>query len=189
MKILSAVASSLVLAAMPFLAHAEGMSYSYVDLGYVETNIDGLGPNLDGFGLRGSVGIAENFFVFAEYLDQSVSGVDLEQYSVGLGGHYGLSDTLDLVGRVGYANAEVSASGFGSFDEDGYLLSAGLRSQLGTNVELEGGLIYTDSGSGSSDTALAVGGRYHFNKNFAAGLEYQVSDDVSSFLIGVRGSF
>ena len=188
MKILKTVTAGLMLAATPLLAQAEGMSYSYLDLGYVETDIDGVGPKADGFAARGSVGIADNFFVFAEYADQSVSVVDFKQYAVGLGGHFGLSDNLDLVGRAGWAKAE--ASGFGaSFDDDGYLVSVGLRSRLGANVELEGSAIHTDFGGNSDDTALAVGARYHFNKNFAVGAEYQHGDDASSILAGVRLSF
>jgi len=96
MKILKAVTAGLMLAATPLLAQAEGMSYSYLDLGYVETDIDGVGPTADGFGLRGSVGVAKNFFVFADYSDQEVANIDVEQIAAGLGGRYGLSDNLDL---------------------------------------------------------------------------------------------
>jgi len=189
MKILTAMTACLPLAAMPLLAHAEDMSYSYVDLGYIETEFDGLGPEADGFALRGSVGFAENFFIFADYADQSVVGVDIEQYDVGLGGHYGLTDNLDLVGRVGWAKFEVSGGGL-SFDDDGYLASVGLRGQVGEHVELEGSVIHTDfGGSSSSDTGFAAGGRYHFNKNIAVGAEFQSSDDADSILAGVRISF
>ncbi|HLG52923.1 MAG TPA: porin [Steroidobacteraceae bacterium] len=188
MKILKAVTAGLMLAATPLLAQAEGMSYSYLDLGYVETDIDGVGPTADGFGVRGSVGVAKNFFVFADYSDQEVANIDVEQIAAGLGGHYGLSDNLDLVGRVGWAKAKVSGFG-GAVDDDGYLVAAGLRSRLGENVELEGSVIHTDFGGGSDDTALAVGGRYYFSKTFAVGAEYQTSDDVSSIMAGVRVSF
>ncbi len=189
MKILKAMTAGLMLAALPLASHAEDMSYSFVDLGYVETEIDGVGPSLDGFSLRGSVGFAEHYFAFAEYSSQSVSGIDLDVTAVGLGGHYGLSDNLDLVGRAGWFKADVSGGGT-SFDDDGYLLSAGLRGKIGENVELEGNVIYTDlGGSNGDDTAVAVGGRYFFTKNFAVGAEYQHGDDSSSVLVGVRFSF
>lgn len=101
MRFLKAMTAGLMLAALPLASHAEDMSYSFVDLGWIQTDIDGFGPKADGFALRGSVGFAENFFAFAEYADQSISifgvGVDIEQYAVGLGGHYGLSDNLDIV--------------------------------------------------------------------------------------------
>jgi len=188
MKILKAMTAGVMLAAIPLAVHAQGMSYSYVDLGYVETEIDGVGPKADGFGLRGSGGFAENFFVFAEFADQSIRNIDIEQLAVGLGGHLPLSDNLDLVGRAGWARAEASGFG-GSIDDDGYLVSAGLRGRIGEYVELEGSVIHTDFGGNSDDTAVAVGGRYHFTQNFAVGAEYQEGDETSTIMAGVRFSF
>ena len=186
MKILKAVTASLMLAALPLASHAEDMSYSNIDLGYVETDIDGVGPTLDGFGVRGSIGFADNYFAFAEYSSQSVSGVDFDQTTVGLGGHYALNDTIDLVGRAGWYKVDVS----GGLDDDGYLVSAGLRGKAGDKVELEGSVIYTDLGGSSGDqTAVAVGGRYYFTGAFALGAEYQHSSDASSYLVGVRFNF
>ena len=51
-------------------------------------------------------------------------------------------------------------------------------------------MIHTDfGGTDGDDTAFAVGGRYHFNKTFAVGAEYQTGDDSSTILAGVRISF
>jgi hypothetical protein len=147
-----------------------------------------VGDKADGYGLRGSVGFAENFFVFAEFADQSVSNIDIEQLAVGLGGHLPLSENLDLVGRAGWAQAEVSGFG-GSIDDDGYLVSAGLRGRVADALELEGSVIHTDFGGNSDDTAIAVGGRYHFTENFALGAEFQHSDDAETIMALVRFSF
>jgi hypothetical protein len=189
MKFLNAMTAGLMLAALPLASHAEDMSYSFVDLGYIATDIDGVDSTADGFALRGSVGFAEQFFAFAEYSNQSVSGGDVDQIAVGLGGHYGLSDNLDLVGRAGWLNVNASGPG-GSLDDDGYLLSAGLRGKVGTSVELEASVIYADfGGSIGDDTAFAVAGRYYFTENFAVGAEYQEGSDSSTILLGGRYSF
>lgn len=189
MKILKAMTASLMLAALPLASHAEDMSYSNIDLSYVMTDINGVGPSLEGFGVRGSIGFAEHYFGFAEYSSQSVSGADLDQTAAGLGGHYGLSDNLDLVGRAGWFKAKVSGGGV-SVSDDGYLVSAGLRGKAGDKVELEGSVIYTDlGGSSGNSTAVAVGGRYYFTETLALGAEYQHSSDASSYLVGVRFSF
>ena len=189
MKILKAMTASMLLAALPLASHAEDMSYSNVDLGYVNTDIDGIGPSFDGFGVRGSVGFAENYFAFAEYSRVSASGADLDQTTVGLGGHYGLSDNLDLVGRAGWFKAKVSGGGL-SADDDGYMVSAGLRGKVGDKVELEGGLMYSDLGGTNGDeTTGVVGGRYFFTDTFALGAEYQHSSDASSYVVGVRFTF
>lgn len=188
MKLGKVVLGSLMLAATPLAAMADDMSYSFVDLAYVETDIDNA-PTADGFALRGSVGFAENWLAFAEYSDQSVQGIDITQFAVGLGGHYGITDNLDLVGRLGYFKVELDAGGGGNADDDGYLLDLGLRGRVGDAVELEGGARYTDLSDGGDDTALFVGGRFHFNKTWALGAEYQSGDDVSSILAYVRANF
>jgi hypothetical protein len=187
MKIVNAMVGTLLLAAAPIAAQAEDMSYSYIDLGYAETNLDG-GPTGDGFGARGSIGFAENFFAFADYLSQDFGPIDIDIYSVGLGGHMGLADSVDLVGRVGYLKADASAGGF-SGDEDGYMASAGVRARPAQQFELEGNVIYRDLGGGADDTAVAVGARYFFTDMFAIGAEYEMSDDADTWFAGIRLSF
>ena len=211
---LKIVTASLMLAAMPVLAHADDMSYRYIQLGYMSTDLDtsdlGLtgnsSENGDGFASRGSIGFAHNFFVFTEYSNQDVNfrvddgaggtipvKVSIDQVSVGLGGHYGLSDNLDLVGRAGYTklNADVTAGGFsGSADNSGYLAAAGLRGRMGDRFELEGGVIYQDLGNnGGQDTGGELLARYYFTKRWALAAEYQDLGQVSSYIVGVRASF
>jgi hypothetical protein len=188
MKSVKVLLGSLLLAASPLAAQAEDMSYSFVDLAYVDTDIDGVGPSLDGFGLRGSVGFAENWFAFGEYSAQSVSGVDLDTFVAGIGGHYGLAENLDLVGRLGWTKVEISAGPI-DVDDDGYLVDLGLRGRVGDAVELEGGARYTDFSDGGDATSLFVGGRFHFNETWALGAEYQDGDDTSAILAYVRASF
>ena len=188
MNLVKAMLGGLMLAAAPLAALAEDMSYSYVDLAYVDTEVDGVGPSLDGFALRGSISFAENWFAFGEFAAQSVSGVDLDTYTVGLGGRYGIADNLDLFGRLGWTKVEVS-SGPIDVDDDGYLVDAGLRGRVGDAVELEGGVRYTDFSDGGDSTGLFVGGRFHFNETWALGAEYQDGDDLSPMLLYVRASF
>ena len=189
MKCMKVVLGSVMLALAPLAALADDMSYSYVDLAYVETDIDGLGPSADGFGVRGSIGFAENWFVFAEYSSQSVADVDIDDIAVGIGGHYGLTESLDLVGRLGWMQVDLSAPGGLEADDDGYLADLGFRGRIGDSVELEGGLRYTDFSDGGDDTSVVVGGRFHFNKTWAIGAEYQSGSDRSSILALVRASF
>lgn len=188
MKFMNAMVGGLLLAAAPLAALADDMSYSYVDAAYVENDIDGA-PTFDGFGLRGSVGFAENWLAFAEYSSTSTQGVDFNTLAVGLGGHYGLAENLDIVGRLGYFDVEVDAGGGLDASDDGYLLDLGLRGGVGDAVELEGGARYTDLSDGGDDTALYLGGRFHFNKTWALGAEYQSGDDISTILAYVRASF
>jgi hypothetical protein len=79
---------TLLLAAAPMAAQAEDMNDSFTGLGHAETNID-TGPSGDGSGPRGSVGLAENFLVFADDLNEDIAGGEFDLYSVGLGGRLG----------------------------------------------------------------------------------------------------
>ena len=189
MKFAKAMIGGLLLAATPLAAMADDMSYSYVDLGYAQTDIDGVSSSADGFGLRGSIGFAQNWFAFADYVAESVSGIDIDTLSVGVGAHYGFTENLDLVGRVGYFEVNLDAGGGLNADDNGFLLDAGLRGRVGDAVELEGGVHYTDLSDGGDDTALFVGGRFHFNKTWALGAEYESGDDASSIFAYVRASF
>lgn len=185
MKSAKVMLGSLMLAVAPLATQAEDMSYNYVDAAYIQTDIDGVGPSADGFALRGSVGFATNWLAFAEYSTQSVSGFDIDTMAVGFGGHYGLAENMDLVGRLGYFQVDASPGG----DDDGYLLDVGLRGRVTEGVELEGGARYTDLSDGGNDTAFYAGGRFHFNKTWALGAEYQSGEDSSSILAYVRASF
>lgn len=200
MKIMKVVLGSALLAALPFAAQAEdggGMNYSYVEAGYNEADLDLPGDSSgDGFSVRGSVSFAENFFGFADYSTFGFSGgVDLDQWNVGIGGRLGISDNVDLVGRIGYSTLDLSVPGFGSGDESGYSVSAGVRGQVTDGFELEGHVIHTDLGSGVGDsTGILVGGRYFFTDNFAAGAEYRTGDDIAGadidvIYVGVRFTF
>lgn len=185
---LKSVIAGVLLAATPFLAQADDMSYRYFQLGYLETNVEGTSSSADGFGTRGSFGFADNFFVFTEISKQEVESVDIDQYAIGLGGHYGLSDSVDLVGRLGWAKAELDGGGL-SADEEGYLAGVGIRAKAGEKVELEAGVIYVDFGSGADDTGAELAARFYFTPRWAAAVEYQDTGDLSTVMIGVRASF
>jgi hypothetical protein len=189
MKFAKVMLGSLMLAVAPLAATADDMSYSFVDAAYVSTDIDGVGPSADGFAVRGSVGFAQNWFAVAEYGSQSVQGIDIEVIGVGFGGHYGLTEQLDLVGSLGYIEVNLDAPGGLNADDDGYTFDLGLRGRVTEGVELEGGARYTDLSEGGDDTSLFVGGRFHFNKTWAVGAEYQSGDDSSSILAYVRANF
>ena len=202
MNSLKAVTAGILLAASPALALADDMSYRYFQAGYMESDIDDFGGtgDLDGFATRGSIGFAENFFVFTEYSNQSADGDDgeggdvdvtLKQLVVGLGGHYGLSENLDLVGRVGYADLTLDIDGLGieSPDESGFMVGGGLRGKIGKYVELEGGVVYYDYNDVLDEIGYEALARFNFNKRWALAFEYQQLDDVSTIMGGVRISF
>jgi hypothetical protein len=189
-KITSALAVAAVM--LPLLAQADNLSYSYVEVAYVNTDLDDFDEEIDGFALRGSVEISEQAFMFAGYTDQSttVFGEDLElrSYGLGLGYAWPVSDTADLYGKVGYVEAEAEFAGF-SVDDDGFSLGVGLRGRMAEQFELEGAVTYTDLSDSGDDTLLGVGARWYFTDVFALGVELETDDDATTYGVGVRFNF
>ncbi len=195
-KLLSAmVAASL---ALPLAAAAgDNVTYSYADLAYMTTDIDGVDEDLDGFALRGSFEITDQVFMFGSYTDQSAEsgGADVDYTTFTLGGGYAwpLSDSADLYGKLGYTSAEVDVSvpGFGglSVDDDGFLLGMGVRGRVAQQFELEGAVNYFDYSESGSDTSLGAAARWFFTDQFSAFAEGEFGDDVSTYGIGMRWNF
>src|SRR5262245_10513133 len=102
-----------LLASVPFASHAENMSYTYAELGYVDTKQDDLDVDGDGLALRGSIAFMNNFFAFASYEDLGYDfNIDVTKLQVGVGGHWPLNDKIDLVGRIGIVKAEIDVGPF-----------------------------------------------------------------------------
>jgi hypothetical protein len=188
-RILSGLAA--LAAALPFASHAEQMNYSYAELGYVDTELDGDGFDVDGdgFALRGSLAVHPSFFVFANYQDLSFDfNVDSSLLEVGGGGHWPLTDKVDLIGKLGIVKAELEAGQFDA-DDDGFLLGARVRGVVAPQFELEGGFDYRDLDDAGDDTTIVLEGRYFFVNNVAGGLGVSIGDDITSLGLNVRVTF
>ncbi|MDH5344908.1 MAG: porin family protein, partial [Gammaproteobacteria bacterium] len=171
-------------------ANAEGFDYNYLSLSYEQIDIDDgfFNADGDGFGLSGSFEISESFFLFAGYsMGELESIVDVDQLSAGVGWHTPLSDKLDFVAGLSYERIELSASGFGSADEDGYGAGIGLRFQATDAVELNGGINYVDYGSDGDDTAFGVGALFGVTENIDIGVHGDWAEDTSTY--GISGRF
>lgn len=175
-------------------AFAGGLSYNFVELGYQNAELDGdfagISVDGDGYGISGSFEVGESWFIVASYgtLDFDF-GVDLDQLSIGGGFYMDVSDRADFYATLSYIQAEVSASGFGSADEDGYGVTVGMRGMVTDKVELNGSLSYSDLGDGADGTAFGAGALYSFTDTFALGVGLETDDDVTIYGIGARFYF
>ena len=195
--------AAAVLAAASFGASAaenttaDAISYTYVELGYVTTDLEGVGKDLDGFVLRGSFEVADNWFLDARYLDQSVKvgGVDFDakQYAIGGGYAWSFADNMDLYGRIGYTEVELDVSGGGTggfgVDDDGYEVGVGIRARPMDLLELEGAVNYVDLSDAGDDTSFGVAARWFITDVFALGVEGEFADDADSYGVGFRLQF
>lgn len=188
-RILSGLAA--LAAAAPLASHADVMDYSFAEAGYVDTQLDGDGFDVDGdgFALRGSLAVHPNFFVFAGYQDLSFDfNVDASLLEVGGGGHWPLSDKVDIIGKLGIVKAELDAGPFDA-DDDGFLLGARVRGVVAPKFELEGGFDYRDLDDAGDETTIVLEGRYFFIEQLAGGLSVSIGDDITSIGLNVRWTF
>ena len=188
-RILSGLAA--LAAALPLATNAETMSYTYAELGYVDADLDvgNFHVDGDGFALRGSLAVHQNYFVFANYQDLSFDGgVDTSLLEVGGGGHWPLTNTIDLIGKVGITKAELDSGRFDA-DDDGFLLGARLRGIIAPQGELEAGFDYRDLDEAGDDTTIVFDGRYFFIENLAGGVSVALGDNDTLLGLNIRYTF
>lgn len=174
---------------------ADGPSYSYLQGGYVNFDVDNADADGDGFGIAGSAALTDMFFAFGSYDDGELDGpggsdFDLNRFRLGAGVNFELTPTTDLVGSLYYVDYELDGPGPGDGDEDGFGITGGVRSMITPQLELNGGLRYEDLGGSIDDeTALELGGVFSFTPAWAAYAGVSFSDDVTEFGIGGRYYF
>lgn len=171
-------------------ATTSDMSYTFAEGGYYRLDVDEADEG-DGFFLGGSYAFGPNWFAFGQFqlLEFDDFDVDAEGWELGVGGYWPLSDGLDGVARVAYLDQSLEADGRGDVDDQGFLLSAGVRSRPADSLELEGALEYVNFDDGGDDTGIALDGRYFLSSQVAAGVRLGLSDNETAVRLYGRFSF
>ncbi len=175
---------------LPAMATATEISYDYVQVAFVSTELD-LGPvnvDGDGFNIQGSVSATKNVFVFLDYLDLGFDfGVDASTLELGGGYHKPMSGKVDLIGTIGYARAAVDVPGGPSPSEDGFALSIGLRGNPSEKIEVRGRIVYINLDD--DNTQLELFGDYYVTQAISLGAGVIFDDDTTTWGIGGRLHF
>jgi hypothetical protein len=164
-------------------------NYTYVELGYDETEYQAGNTDVDGDGLTlsGSFEINDDWHAFASYGTADLDfGIDLDTFVIGAGYAFPLRQDVDLYGRVLYLSLDADQGALGA-DEDGLGLQFRIRALVTDELELEGGVQYVDIED--SDTSLQVGARYYFTDTFSAGIGLTIAGDTDGIGINARYSF
>ena len=179
---------------LPIAGQAADFGYSFVDFAIIpEAEIDNGDNDIDGdgFQLRGSLTVHENYFALVEITDLGFDeDVDFMRWAIGGGGHWPINQTLDFVARGGLVRYDADYGRFGGDEDDiGFFLGGRVRAQITPKVEVEGGVdLSTAEVVGYEDEITLVGeGRYHFTNQFSVGGLLNLGDDASA--IGVYGRF
>lgn len=189
-KKLSILSGAMAILAATVTAHAQApadrpLSYDYAHGALAITSLDNGG--LEG---GGSFTVARNLHVFASYQDWELnSNVDRSILQIGAGYHWDISNNLDLVVALAYADSKLDTPGPGNIDDNGAILSAGLRGWITNTVELSGTIFIDDSLGSSSDTVVELGGEYHTSNQFSLGGRVRVDEDQTTLFVGGRFYF
>lgn len=181
---------------------AKGFSYTYVDAGYRGIYADSI--DADGVQFNLSVGMFDHFFALASYgrlWQDKATGfddvdVDIDEFKIGGGGHWSLTDNFDLVGSIVYVRdnftgkaippGETSKSRIKGNNE-GFEAAASGRWQAMDKLELTPLIVYRDVGS-QSDTGFGADVIYNFHKkwSFRGNATYFSDDSATNLFLGVR---
>lgn len=136
-------------------ANAKDFSYTYVEGGFADVDIDN--NDADYIYGGGSLALDRNIFIRGSLGNLDVDRVsEFDTVSIGVGHPMKMSERSDLVLAMDYSFAEADR---GNADIDTLTGSAMTRTWLTNNVEgnLMGGLAYQDADYGGSDTGAVVG--------------------------------
>ncbi len=186
MKIRTGIA---VLSLFPIAGLADGFEYTFVEGGFVSSEIDVGGSDVggDGIEIAGSYAFNEQIHFIAEYVDQSFDfGIDTTTISLGAGINRVLNEDWDFVGQLAYVSFDMDTAG-GSADDGGLGLMGGVRGRVRPNIEVDAGINYTDVGA--SDTSLFVSGRYFISDTFSVGGGVTLDDGDTALNLTVRSLF
>lgn len=198
-KTCTVVTAALI--ALTGTAHAQELSYDYIELGYNQIELDDFDVDVDGFGLNGSWAVTEDVFIFGNYARGETDTVvvpffdasgklKLESFGVGFGWRHSLQERTDLNLSAAFERARLRGKGdfdfFGSESENGYSLSVALRHLIAPKLEVNGAITYADIID--DDTVFSVGVLGHLNRNFSVGGTYSVGSDAKAWGLLLRVS-
>ena len=178
----------------PLVLHqsiASDLSYSYIEIAYIEsdTDVDGIDIDGDGFGFLISNDVAENLAISFSYQDEEFDfDFEGEALSFGLEYHTPFSETGDFVIGFSVVDVEISQPILGTEDDTGNVIQFGIRNRMSETAEIGAFVSRTDV---FDDTETSYG------LNFALGVAdsiqltfgYGTSDDTDVISIGVRAHY
>ncbi|WP_313140432.1 hypothetical protein [Stenotrophomonas sp.] len=199
-----------LLAAAPFSASADGLSYTYVEGGWTQfqTDDDLLDdPKLDGGYVRGSFALAEQVHVFGAWnyasksynYDYGHAKLELNQPELGIGYHMPFSERVDYTADIAWVRQQAEIT----VDSDIYNVrlrnkdhtnlvraTMGLRGKPSAMTEAWIKAGYMDGGNNFEGTWVGtLGGQINFTKTWGLVGEISGYRDVTQFSAGVRASF
>ena len=196
------IAAAASLAAFSQMSAAGGFNYTFADAGY--RNVDSDDYSGDGFQVGFSYGATDYMHVVGTYsrlwvddIDGASSvDVDIDEFTIGFGGHYSITDKIDLAGTVVYVDDEYTGDarpynlGYKTNineSEEGYQATVYGRIQALEKLEMTPHVVYRDVSG--SETGFGLGLVYDLSKKFAIrarATSFSGDNDTTNLFLGLR---
>lgn len=142
-----------------------------------------------GLTLEGSTGVAQDLFVFGQYLDyQTRDRVELESLQIGVGRIWHIRRNVDFVGSLSYGDNQMLSRGLED-EEEGIILAAGLRGWATPRLELSGFATLDGSRGDSTDIVQEFGVQYFRDARLSFGGKLRSDEGDTALLLGTRFYF
>ena len=194
-----AAATGLALLTQP--SAAAGFNYTFAEAGY--RNVDSDVIEGDGFRASFSYGATDYIHVVGDYsrlwvddLDNaSKVDVDIDEFKIGFGGHFSLTDKIDLAGTVTYVDDEYTGDAVPdnlgyktniNQSDEGYEATIYARIQALKNLEMTPHVVHRDVSD--SETGYGLGLVYDLNRQFAirARATHFSDENTTNLFLGLR---
>ena len=161
------------------------LPYNYLFASLAMTELDS-----GGIELGGSFEITQRIHVFVSYQDWELGeNTDRSLLQIGGGYRWDLSTNLDAFARLSFGDSDLDRSGRASIDDEGILMSGGLRGWMTDQLELSGEVILDDSLGSDVDVALEFGGQYYVDDQLSVGGRIRLDEDETTLFLGGRFYF
>ena len=161
-------------------------NYDYVSIELGSLEVDGLSGSFDFTGVSGSFSLSDDYYVTLSNFSDRESGGDISISIFGMGSHYTLTDTTDLVNEIVLIDMQASSGGV-SASADGVGVRLGIKNKINEYINIGAGISYV-SMEGESDTEFNFGAEFEMpiTKELYLGAEFVSDGDVSTKSIGLK---
>ncbi|MFK8054110.1 MAG: outer membrane beta-barrel protein [Woeseiaceae bacterium] len=168
-------------------AMAAELDYDYVEVRYVDAELDNVSADGDGILIGGSYSLTDEWLLVGSYRDLGFDfGIDASLLEVGAGYIVPTETAFDILGYARLVRSKAEAGGFED-SENGFSVSVGARGMINNDFEVRAFLNHIDVDD--SDTFLEFAGDYYINRQFAVGASIELGGDADVFTIGGRFFF
>ena len=161
-------------------------NYDYISIELGSLEVEGLSGSLDFTGVSGSFSLSDDYYVTLSNFSDRESGGDISISAYGIGSHYALTDTTDLVNEIVLIDIQASAGGV-SASADGVGIQLGIKNKINKYINIGAGINYITM-EGESDTEFDFGAEFEMpiTKELYLGAKFVSDGDVSTKSIGLK---